>query len=161
MCSLSTSGHQAIANVCWMVLQLCTGSTDRLLLLFPIRIKNCGKSYLSYTHSVGISFLMDGGTKSSNLTNIGEEKSLITVPFVDGHYVDSYYLTIENTVSEVIMYRGQERSTQIIDTAGQDEYSILTSKHLVDNYGYMIVYSVSSRQSFEMARIIRYVCSLF
>lgn len=39
--------------------------------------------------------------------------------FVDGHFVESYYPTIENTFSKVIKYKGQEYATEIIDTAGQ------------------------------------------
>lgn len=129
--------------------------------------------------------------------------------FVDGHFVESYYPTIENTFSKVIRYKGQDYATEIIDTAGQvrniagtrwgrrdhaaarlgieetressrgggnsvaagnseeqrltgfsphllqDEYSILNSKHFIGIHGYMIVYSVASKQTFEMARIIR------
>jgi GTPase SAR1 family protein len=41
------------------------------------------------------------------------------VRFVDGHFVESYYPTIENTFSKVIKYKGQEFATEIIDTAGQ------------------------------------------
>ncbi|KAF2253656.1 seryl-tRNA synthetase [Trematosphaeria pertusa] len=82
-------------------------------------------------------------------------KSSLTVQFVDGHFVESYYPTIENTFSKVIRYKNQEFATEIIDTAGQDEYSILNSKHFIGIHGYMIVYSVASKQSFEMARIIR------
>ena len=37
----------------------------------------------------------------------------------------------------------------------QDEYSILNSKHFIGIHGYMIVYSVASKQSFETVRIIR------
>jgi predicted Abi (CAAX) family protease len=37
----------------------------------------------------------------------------------------------------------------------QDEYSILNSKHFIGIHGYIIVYSVGSKQSFEMVRIIR------
>ncbi|KAF2731222.1 seryl-tRNA synthetase [Polyplosphaeria fusca] len=82
-------------------------------------------------------------------------KSSLTVQFVDGHFVESYYPTIENTFSKVIRYKNQDFATEIIDTAGQDEYSILNSKHFIGIHGYMIVYSVASKQSFEMARIIR------
>jgi small GTP-binding protein len=93
-------------------------------------------------------------------------KSSLTVQFVDGHFVDSYYPTIENTFSKIIKYKNQDFATEIIDTAGQDaptdtlasskdEYSILNSKHFIGIHGYMIVYSVASKQSFEMARIIR------
>jgi GTPase SAR1 family protein len=38
---------------------------------------------------------------------------------VDGHFVESYYPTIENTFSKVIKHKGQEFATEIIDTAGQ------------------------------------------
>jgi len=42
-----------------------------------------------------------------------------------------------------------------MDAMYQDEYSILNSKHFIGIHGYLIVYSVASKQSFEMARIIR------
>jgi Ras family protein len=77
------------------------------------------------------------------------------VRYVDGHFVESYYPTIENTFSKEIRYKGQEYATEIVDTAGQDEYSILNSKHFIGIHGYMLVYSVSSLQSFEMVQVIR------
>jgi Ras homolog enriched in brain len=77
------------------------------------------------------------------------------VQYVDGHFVDSYYPTIENTFSKVIRYRNTDFAVEMIDTAGQDEYTILNSKHFIGIHGYMIVYSVASKQSFEMCRIIR------
>jgi len=46
-------------------------------------------------------------------------KSSLTVQFVDGHFVESYYPTIENTFSKVIKYKNQEYATEIVDTAGQ------------------------------------------
>ena len=55
--------------------------------------------------------------KCSKLISIG--KSSLTVQFVDSHFVESYYPTIENTFSKVIKYKGQEYATEIIDTAGQ------------------------------------------
>lgn len=82
-------------------------------------------------------------------------KSSLTVQFVDGHFVESYYPTIENTFSKIIKYQGQEYATEIIDTAGQDEYSILNSKHFIGIHGYMLVYSVASTQSFDMMQVIR------
>ena len=123
--------------------------------------------------------------RAQTLTVLG--KSSLTVQFVDGHFVDSYYPTIENTFSKVIKHRSQDFATEIVDTAGQvspplvqsqisrfpkrsvaaidlsnfwraafqDEYSILNSKHFMGIHGYMLVYSVASRQSFEMIRILR------
>ena len=46
-------------------------------------------------------------------------KSSLTVQFVENHFVESYYPTIENTFSRTIKFKGQEYTTEIIDTAGQ------------------------------------------
>jgi hypothetical protein len=40
-------------------------------------------------------------------------------------------------------------------TRTKDEYSLMNSKLYIGIHGYMIVYSVASRQSFDMVRIIR------
>ncbi|ORY02325.1 ras-2 [Basidiobolus meristosporus CBS 931.73] len=82
-------------------------------------------------------------------------KSSLTIQFVENHFVDSYYPTIENTFSKVLKYKGQEFTIEVIDTAGQDEYSILNSKHAIGIHGYILVYSITSRSSFEMIKIIR------
>lgn len=54
-------------------------------------------------------------------------KSSLTVRFVDGLFVDSYYPTIENTFSSLITYRGQEYATEIVDMAGQVSTEICSS----------------------------------
>lgn len=82
-------------------------------------------------------------------------KSSLTVQFVDGLFVDSYYPTIENTFSKVIKHKGQDYAVEIVDMAGQDEYSILNSKHFIGIHGYMLVYSIASRQSFETIKTLR------
>ncbi|KAJ9623619.1 GTP-binding protein [Taxawa tesnikishii (nom. ined.)] len=86
---------------------------------------------------------------------MASRKSSLTVQFVDEHFVDSYYPTIENTFSKMIRHKNQDFAVEIIDTAGQDEYTILNSKHFIGIHGYMIVYSIGSKQSFEMVRVIR------
>jgi Ras family protein len=42
-----------------------------------------------------------------------------------------------------------------MDTAGQDEYSILSSYQTNGMNGYILVYSIASRSSFDMIKIIR------
>ena len=39
-------------------------------------------------------------------------------------------------------------------TRMQDEYSIMGSKHFIGIHGYMLVYSVASRQSFDTVHVI-------
>ncbi|KAJ9129778.1 Rheb small monomeric GTPase [Coniochaeta hoffmannii] len=82
-------------------------------------------------------------------------KSSLAVRYVDNHFVESYYPTIENTFGKEVKIKNQDYALEIVDTAGQDEYSILNSKHLIGIHGYMLVYSVSSAQSFEMIGVIR------
>ncbi|KAI9227847.1 MAG: ras-2 [Piptocephalis tieghemiana] len=82
-------------------------------------------------------------------------KSSLTIQFVENHFVDSYYPTIESTFTKTIHYKNTPYSCEIIDTAGQDEYSMLNSKHAIGIHGYVFVYSVTSLNSLEMARIIR------
>ncbi|ODV77062.1 uncharacterized protein CANTADRAFT_57123 [Suhomyces tanzawaensis NRRL Y-17324] len=82
-------------------------------------------------------------------------KSSMTVRFVEDRFVDSYYPTIENHFSRTITYNSQEYAIEILDTAGQDEFSIMNEKHLIGNHGYLLVYSVTSRQSFELIEVIR------
>lgn len=91
----------------------------------------------------------------ASLTLFVSGKSSLAVRYVDGHFIESYYPTIENTFSKEIKYKGQEYATEIVDTAGQDEYSILNSKHFIGIHGYMLVYSVASKQSYEMIQVIR------
>lgn len=96
-------------------------------------------------------------TKQRKVAIVGSRavgKSSLTLRFVEGNFVENYYPTIESTFNRLIKYKGQDYNTEIVDTAGQDEYSLLNSKHFIGIHGYMIVYSVASRQSFEMARVV-------
>ncbi|KAF8609836.1 hypothetical protein BDV93DRAFT_518597 [Ceratobasidium sp. AG-I] len=81
-------------------------------------------------------------------------KSSLVVQFVEGHFVEAYYPTIENTFTKSIKHKNTEYDCDIIDTAGQDEYSILNNKHAIGIHGYILVYSVASRVSFDMIQII-------
>ncbi|KAF9405512.1 GTP-binding protein [Podila epigama] len=82
-------------------------------------------------------------------------KSSMTIQFVENVFVDSYYPTIENTFTKPISHQGQEYAAEIIDTAGQDEFSIFNGRHALDIHGYILVYSVTSKLSFDMIKIIR------
>lgn len=82
-------------------------------------------------------------------------KSSMTVRYVEDHFVELYYPTIENQFSKTINYKNQDYAVEILDTAGQDEFSIMNEKHLIGIHGYLLVYSVTSRQSFELIKVIR------
>lgn len=81
-------------------------------------------------------------------------KSSLIVQFVENHFVEPYYPTIESTHFKTIPHNGVNYDVSITDTAGQDEYSLLSPKLAVGMHGYVLVYSVTNRQSFEMVRIV-------
>lgn len=83
-------------------------------------------------------------------------KSSLVVRYVEGMFVDSYYPTIENTFTKDIRFRHQVFPSEIIDTAGQDEFSILYSHHAEGINGYLIVFALPSRASFD---IVPAICS--
>ncbi|XP_042216583.1 GTP-binding protein Rheb homolog [Homarus americanus] len=81
-------------------------------------------------------------------------KSSLCIQFVDGQFVDSYDPTIENTFTKKLKVRGQEYGLELVDTAGQDEYSIFPAQYSMDIHGYVLVYSITSEKSFEVAQVI-------
>ncbi|XP_064408550.1 GTP-binding protein Rheb isoform X3 [Latimeria chalumnae] len=81
-------------------------------------------------------------------------KSSLTIQFVEGQFVDAYDPTIENTFNKVVTVNSQEFNLQLVDTAGQDEYSIFPQSHSMDIHGYVLVYSVTSTKSFEVVQVI-------
>ncbi|KAK0230672.1 P-loop containing nucleoside triphosphate hydrolase protein [Armillaria fumosa] len=81
-------------------------------------------------------------------------KSSLIVQFVENRFVENYYPTIQNTFAKSVSFKGTEYDCEVIDTAGQDEYSILNSKYAIGIHGYVLVYSVTSRSSFDMIQVL-------
>jgi Ras family protein len=81
-------------------------------------------------------------------------KSSLAIQFVQGQFVDHYEPTIENTFNKKLSMRGNEYELFLVDTAGQDEYSIFPPEHSVDIHAYILVYSIDSAKSFEVCKII-------
>mmetsp|Transcript_8095 Transcript_8095/g.11143 ORF Transcript_8095/g.11143 Transcript_8095/m.11143 type:complete len:188 (+) Transcript_8095:133-696(+) len=81
-------------------------------------------------------------------------KSSIAVQFVENHFVEQYNPTIENTFHKVVKFGNTDYHTEIVDTAGQDEFSILQKHYSVGVHGYVLVYSVTSNKSLETLRLI-------
>jgi len=81
-------------------------------------------------------------------------KSSLAIQFVQGQFVDYYEPTIENTFKKTISIKGHQYDLFLVDTAGQDEYSIFPPEYSVDVNGYVLVYSIDSPHSFEVCRSI-------
>ncbi|KAF9040096.1 P-loop containing nucleoside triphosphate hydrolase protein [Panaeolus papilionaceus] len=81
-------------------------------------------------------------------------KSSLVKQFIENNFIDSYYPTIESTFAKSVVYKGVEYDCHIIDTAGQDEYSPINSQYAIGIHGYVLVYSITSRNSFNMIQIV-------
>lgn len=84
--------------------------------------------------------------------NVG--KTTLTVRFVEEHFVESYYPTIENDFTKIVQFKGNNYTLEILDTAGQDEFSLLNAKSLIGVKGIVLCYSVSNRPSFELLPVV-------
>lgn len=92
--------------------------------------------------------------KIALMGSVAVGKSSLAIQFVQGQFVDAYDPTIENTFTKVIKHKGQEYEILLVDTAGQTEYSIFPAEYSVDVNGYVLVYSIDSRNSLEVCQII-------
>jgi len=81
-------------------------------------------------------------------------KSSLAIQFVQGQFVDYYEPTIENTFNKTVNIKGTQYELLLVDTAGQDEYSMFPAEYSVDVNGYVLVYSIDSVHSFEVCKSI-------
>ena len=91
---------------------------------------------------------------------IGERcvgKSTLAERFVSGRFIENYDPTIENTLRKHIGFRSNPYVLEIVDCAGNDEYSKLSRNATVGVHGYILVYSLASRSSLENLRNINKV----
>ena len=75
-------------------------------------------------------------------------KSAITVQLVSGVFVQMYNPTIEDSFNTTIEVDGEMISLNIVDTAGQEEYSSLRDQYMRSGDGFAVVYSIISQTSF-------------
>ena len=86
-------------------------------------------------------------------------KSALTIQLIQSHFVDEYDPTIEGTPNlnsvDTDSYRKQcviddeVALLDVLDTAGQEEYSAMREQYMRTGEGFLLVYSITSRSSFE------------
>jgi len=85
----------------------------------------------------------------------GVGKSALTVRFIQGNFVEKYDPTIEDSYRKQVEVEGVACLLDILDTAGQDEYSALREQYMKTGQGFVLVYSITSPTSFEAATKLR------
>jgi len=76
-------------------------------------------------------------------------KSCITNRYISQVFTDEYDPTIEDYYSKEISIDGKEGVIEILDTAGQEEYSYMRDRYMRSGQGFICVYSITDRNSFE------------
>eukprot|EP00012_Vannella_robusta_P009908 CAMPEP_0206195196 /NCGR_PEP_ID=MMETSP0166-20121206/7684_1 /ASSEMBLY_ACC=CAM_ASM_000260 /TAXON_ID=95228 /ORGANISM="Vannella robusta, Strain DIVA3 518/3/11/1/6" /LENGTH=201 /DNA_ID=CAMNT_0053612385 /DNA_START=34 /DNA_END=639 /DNA_ORIENTATION=+ len=85
----------------------------------------------------------------------GVGKSAITIQFVQNTFVSEYDPTIENSYRRQFTVNDEEIMLDILDTAGQEEFAAIRDSHIREGLGFIIVYSVTSKESFKEVTGIR------
>ena len=79
----------------------------------------------------------------------GVGKSALTVQFVQGIFVEKYDPTIEDSYRKQVVIDGETCLLDILDTAGQEEYSAMRDQYMRTGEGFLIVFAVNNAKSFE------------
>jgi len=82
-------------------------------------------------------------------------KSALTVRFIQGSFIERYDPTIEDSYRKHAEIDGTACVLDIMDTAGQEEYSALRDQYMKTGEGFVLVYSITSKQSFEFTSKLR------
>jgi GTPase KRas len=65
------------------------------------------------------------------------------------HFVETYDPTIEDSYRKQVVIDNQSCMLEVLDTAGQEEYTALRDQWIRDGEGFVLVYSITSRSSFN------------
>lgn len=82
----------------------------------------------------------------------GVGKSALTIQFIQSQFVDEYDPTIEDSYRKQCVIDGETALLDVLDTAGQEEYSAMREQYMRTGEGFLLVYSITSRSSFEEIR---------
>jgi len=79
----------------------------------------------------------------------GVGKSALTIQFFQKMFVEEYDPTIEDSYIQHTDIEGQWCILDVLDTAGQEEFSAMREQYMRTGDGFLIVYSVTDRASYD------------
>jgi len=85
----------------------------------------------------------------------GVGKSALTIQLIQNHFVDEYDPTIEDSYRKQVVIDGETCLLDILDTAGQEEYSAMRDQYMRTGEGFLLVFAVNNVKSFEDIRTYR------
>jgi len=79
----------------------------------------------------------------------GVGKSALTIQFIQSHFVDEYDPTIEDSYRKQCVVDEEAALLDILDTAGQEEYSAMRDQYMRTGEGFVMVFSITDKNSFS------------
>lgn len=79
----------------------------------------------------------------------GVGKSNIIIKFLNNRFISYYDMTIEDRYKKILMLDDEIYNLDIIDTAGQEEYTSMRYQYITYGNYFVLVYSVDSNRTFE------------
>nr|CAD7462030.1 unnamed protein product [Timema tahoe] len=79
----------------------------------------------------------------------GVGKSAITIQFIQSYFVTDYDPTIEDSYTKQCVIDDVPAKLDILDTAGQEEFSAMREQYMRSGEGFLLVFSVTDKASFD------------
>ncbi|XP_065202428.1 ras-like protein 2 [Planococcus citri] len=79
----------------------------------------------------------------------GVGKSAITIQFIQSYFVTDYDPTIEDSYTKQCVIDDIPAKLDILDTAGQEEFSAMREQYMRSGEGFLLVFAVTDHPSFE------------
>ncbi|TRZ10846.1 hypothetical protein HGM15179_016263 [Zosterops borbonicus] len=79
----------------------------------------------------------------------GVGKSALTIQFIQSYFVTDYDPTIEDSYTKQCVIDERAARLDILDTAGQEEFGAMREQYMRTGEGFLLVFSVTDRGSFE------------
>jgi len=85
----------------------------------------------------------------------GVGKSALTIRLVTDNFLDEYDPTIEDSYRKQVDVDGKSALLDILDTAGQEEFSSMQDLWMREGKGFLLVYSITSLHTLEECEVLR------
>ena len=85
----------------------------------------------------------------------GVGKSALTIQYIQNHFVEEYDPTIEDSYRKQVNIDNETSVLDILDTAGQEEYTAMRDQYMRNGHGFLFVYAITDRSSFDQLAPLR------
>ncbi|GAM19996.1 hypothetical protein SAMD00019534_031710 [Acytostelium subglobosum LB1] len=107
----------------------------------PAKSKTAG----AHSNNLKICVLGDGGVGKTSLT----------IQLCSNHFVEYYDPTIEDSYRKQVVIDEEACILDILDTAGQEELTAMRDQWIRSCEGFIIVYNITSRSSFDQVTLFK------